>query len=45
MLGADAGRWAGVTAGDGGSSLPNTVTFISEIRSIVLEQNVKMQND
>lgn len=36
VLGADAGQWVGVTAGDYGSSLPNTVTFISEIRHIVL---------
>lgn len=36
VLGVDAGQWVGVTAGDHGSSLPNTVTFISEIRRIVL---------
>ena len=36
VLGADTGQWVGVMAGDYGRSLPDTVTFINEIRSIVL---------
>ena len=35
VLGADAGQWVGVAAGDYGSSLPNTVTFFFFTRQIL----------